>query len=254
MTALLLLPLQFKSCPQICNNMNIPTGENAHRKKHTTEHIHNCSGKTAYTSKQNSPNVRRFISIAVNFNEAMKKAFQWWIVCSSLDTSNFISHRLNSSTLRINVLCTHCPKKQSKIACVSEKERDEDKEKELVRKTSIEKESDFYLKRKMFGIAVTKQVSFQVLRTTTLCVTVFALRFYCVCCCCCCSYFCLVTVRTSFLNAIHKFHTEWKQRNVVWPGESLAKLKHKWSVHYVKRYVFDLSIDCYIENDRAEDH
>lgn len=39
---------------------------------------------------------------AVNFNEATKKAFQWRIVCSLLDTSNFISHRALLSKTRSN--------------------------------------------------------------------------------------------------------------------------------------------------------
>lgn len=44
--------------------------------------------------KKKKTNRTKIYIRAVNFNEATKKAFQWWIVCSSLDTSNFMSHRL----------------------------------------------------------------------------------------------------------------------------------------------------------------
>lgn len=156
----------------------------------------------------------------------MKKAFQWWIVCSSLDTSNFISHRLNSSTLHINMLCAHIVQRNRAKSHMCEIERETEWEgpRERVSEKDIDwKRVWFLFETKMFGIAVTKQVSFQVLRTTRLCVTVFA-RFYC----------CLLLqllLPSDGINIIFKCDSQIPYRMETKCG--LAKWepsKHKWSV------------------------
>lgn len=126
------------------------------------------------------------------FNEAMKKAFQWWIVCSSLDTSNFISHRLSSTSINVHTLSEW------------RRERANGRYRDDI--YSIGKESDFYLKRKCLALQLQNRYRFK------CCVSPGSDGSACFyrCCCCCC---CLVTVPTSFLNAIHKFHTPNGKRN-----------------------------------------
>lgn len=111
-----------------------------------TFQLRKCTPKKKRQQHHNQPYVDLYPPQSI-FNEAMKKAFQWWILCSSLDTSNFISHRLSSTSINVHTLS------EWRRERVNGRDRDDI--------YSIGKESDFYLKRKCLALQLQNRYRFK---------------------------------------------------------------------------------------------